>query len=120
MKFVHARTEMKIKRTVNLIDGPRISHPDSTVSGKKIELVKVHISYVLIGDRWEVPTFVGGHAQIKAEGWILKADGSRSLRRWTGELTEAPVRTEGAWLSKLIHGARPTGVPNTPFDVTEA
>jgi hypothetical protein len=31
----------------------------------------------------------------------------------------APARTEKGWLKKLIDGARPTGSPELPFDVTE-
>lgn len=117
MKFVHARSEPVVRRFVNIIDGPEIPHPDSSVRGKKILLTKVEIHYALVAGSWCV---VGGSSpSVYAEGWILKADGSRSQRQWRGQLVTAPSRTERGWLKELIDGARPTGAPGLPFDVTE-
>jgi len=117
MKFVHARSELIVRRYVNLIDGPKIPHPDSSVRGKKILLTKVEINYALISGSWHV----AGPASpsVYAEGWVLKGDGSRSQRQWKGQIMTAPSRTENGWLKKLIDGARPTGSPELPFDVTE-
>lgn len=118
MKFVHARSESVVRRFVNIIDGPQIPHPDSSVPGKKILLTKVEIHYVLVSGTWRV----AGNASpaIYAEGWILKKeDGSRSQRQWKGQIMTAPARTENGWLKKLIDGLRPTGGPELPFDVTE-
>lgn len=117
MKFVHARSEQVVRRYVNLIDGPEIPHPDSSVAGKKILLTKVEIHYVLVSGEW----LVAGAASpsIYAEGWILKGDGSRSQRQWKGRIVTTPSRTENGWLKKLIDGSRPTGSPKLPFDVAE-
>lgn len=117
MKFVHARSELIVRRFVNIIDGPQIPHPDSSVSGKKILLTKVEIHYVLIGDTWQVAGRTS--PAIYAEGWTLKGDGSKSQRQWKGQIMTAPSRTENGWLKKLIDGARPTRGPELPFDVTE-
>lgn len=119
MKFVHASTEQTIERTVNLIDGPKISHPESSVRGKEIELIRVTIRYVFSGGEWVVDSFYGGGLRITAEGWTLKQDGKRSHRFWKGGVPTAPSRTENGWLKKLIDGARPTGGATLPFDVTE-
>lgn len=119
MKFVHAFTESAVSRTVNLIDGPKIPHPDSSVRGKEIELVRVTIRYVYSNGEWVVDSFTGGGLRITAEGWTLKQDGGRSHRFWKGGIPTAPSRTENGWLKKLIDGARPVGAPQLPFDVTE-
>ncbi len=119
MKFVHASTQSAVERTVNIIDGPKIPHPDSSVKGKEIELIRVTIRYVRSNGQWVVDTFAGGILRIKAEGWTLKSDSTRSHRFWTGTISTAPSRTENGWLKKLIDGARPTGAPELPFDVTE-
>lgn len=119
MKFVHARSESTCRRFVNIIDGPKIPHPDSSVRGKLVELTRVEIRYVLVGTEWRVDTFSGGLLQVIGEGWTLKQDGARSHRMWRGEILTAPGRTEGGWLKKLIDGARPTGTPELPFSVTE-
>lgn len=117
MKLVHARTECKVARFVNIIDGPVIPHPDSSVPSKKILLTKVEIHYVLVAECWRVAG--GASPSVYAEGWILKGDGSRSQRQWRGQIMTAPSRTENGWLKKLIDGARPTRKPELPFDVTE-
>lgn len=117
MKFVHARSESAVSRFVNLIDGPEIPHPDSSVPGKKILLTKVEIHFVLVGGSWQVAGRTS--PAIYAEGWILKGDGSRSQRQWKGQIMTAPSRTENGWLKKLIDGTRPTGAPDLPFDVAE-
>jgi hypothetical protein len=119
MKFVLARNEIACRRFVNLIDGPRIPHPDSAVRGKLVELIKVEVRYVLVGDGWQVDTFAGGLLQVTGDGWILKQDGTRSQRMWRGQILTAPSRTENGWLKKLIDGMRPSGKPELPFDVTE-
>jgi hypothetical protein len=117
MKLVHARSECVVRRYVNLIDGPEIAHPDSSVRGKKIVLTKVEIHFVLVAGEWRVS---GGASQnVYGEGWILKGDGSRSQRQWKGQIMTAPVRTENGWLKKLIDGCRPQGQPELPFDVAE-
>ena len=120
MKFVHAHTVNTTKRTVNIIDGPEIPHPDSAVRGKKILLVRVEVTYVLVSGSWVVDRWGGGELMVRGEGWTLKGDGSRSQRRWAGQITTLPERTEGAWLKKLIDGMRPVRSPILPFDVTEA
>lgn len=117
MKFVHARSESIVRRYINLIDGPVIAHPDSSVQGKKILLTKVEIHYVLVSGTWQVAGRTS--PAVYAEGWILKADGTRSQRQWKGQIMTAPARTENGWLKKLIDGARPTGSPELPFDVAE-
>lgn len=114
MKFVHANTRMIVPRTVNIIDGPRIPHPDSSVRGKEVELTKVVISYAYVNNSWMVAS-----NGVQAEGWNVKLDGTTSNRRWSGTLHMAPERTERGWLRKLIDGARPTGAPAFPFDVAE-
>lgn len=115
MKFTHARSEVTVKRTANIIDGPKIPHPESSVRGKEVELVRVSITYVFVNGEWKAPA--GG---IVAEGWTLTKEGKRSQRKWTGLLGASPDRTEGGWLRKLIDGMRPTGRAELPFDVTEA
>lgn len=117
MKFVHARSEQVIRRYVNIIDGPEIAHPDSSVANKKILLTKVEIHYVLVSGEWRVAG--AASPSIYAEGWILKADGSRSQRQWKGQILTSPSRTENGWLRKLIDGSRPTGHAELPFDVAE-
>lgn len=117
MKFVHASSESVVRRHVNIIDGPEIPHPDSSVRGKKVLLTKVEIHYTLLSGEWRVAG--GVSPAIYAEGWILKGDGTRSQRQWRGQIMTAPSRTERAWLKKLIDGARPTEGPELPFDVTE-
>lgn len=128
MKFVHAGAVSAIERTVNIIDGPKIAHPDSSVKGKEIELIRVTVRYVWSnGHRytsakgnWAVDSFSGGALRITAEGWTLKQDGGRSHRFWKGAIPTSPSRTENGWLKKLIDGMRPIGKPDLPFDVTEA
>jgi len=117
MKFVHARSESVVRRFVNIIDGPEIPHPDSSVPGKKILLTRAEIHYVLVSGEWQVAG--AASPSVYAEGWILKADGSRSQWQWKGQIMTAPNRTENGWLKKLIDGARPTGSPELPFNVTE-
>lgn len=119
MKFVHAHTNSVAERTVNIIDGPKIPHPDSSVRGKEIELIRATVWYVWSNGQWVVDSLSGGVLHIKAEGWTLKSDGTRSHRYWTGRIPTAPSRTESGWLKKLIDGMRPTGAPELPFDVTE-
>jgi hypothetical protein len=119
MEFIHLRTEMRVKRTVNIIDGPEIPYPDSSVAGRRVLLTKVDITYVLVSGSWVVDRWGGGELMIHGEGWTLKQNGARSQRRWSGQVPTAPQRTEGAWLKKLVDGARPTGIPGLPFDLTE-
>lgn len=118
MKFVHAQSANLVKRVVNIIDGPSIPHPDSSVRGKKVLLVKVEITYVLVSGSWAVDRTGAGLA-VRAEGWTLNQDESRSQRRWAGLIPTSPERTENAWLKKLIDGARPKGTVLLPFEVTE-
>lgn len=117
MKFVHARSECRVVRFFNLIDGPLIPHPESSVPGKKILLTRVEVHYVLISGVWRVD----GNSSpcIYADGWILKGDGTRSQRQWRGQIMTAPSRTERGWLRKVLEGTRPTGHPELPFDVAE-
>ena len=117
MKFVHARSEQVIRRYVNLIDGPEIPHPDSSVRGKKILLTKAEIHYVLVSGEWRVAG--ASSPSVYAEGWILTGDGNRSQRQWRGQILTSPSRTENGWLRKLIDGCRPTGAAELPFDVAE-
>lgn len=117
MKFVHARSQPIVQRFINVIDGPEIPHPDSTVRGKRILITKVEIHFALISSGWQVAGRTS--PAVYAEGWILKGDGTRSQRQWRGQIMTAPARTENGWLKKLIDGARPTGGPELPFDVTE-
>jgi len=117
MKFVHARSECTVRRFVNLIDGPLIAHPDSSVRGKKIVLTRVEVDFVLVSGSWQVAGRMS--PAIRAEGWIMKGDGTRSQRQWKGQIMTAPSRTENGWLRKLIDGMRPTGAPELPFDVAE-
>lgn len=116
MKFVHARSEIKVRRFVNIIDGPNIPHPNSGVKGKEIVLTKLEVYFVLVAGEWKVS---GATQSVYGEGWILTREGKRSQRMWRGQITTAPSRTENAWLKKIIDGMRPTGSPDLPFDVTE-
>lgn len=118
MKFTHARSEVLARRFVNIIDGPEILHPTSSILGKKIILTKVEVYFVWTDGSWTVAG--ASSPNIYAEGWILNSDGRRTQRQWKGQIMTAPVRTEGAWLKRLIDGMRPDGVPLLPFDVTEA
>lgn len=117
MKFVHTRSETTVRRFVNIIDGPQIPHPDSSVSGKKILLTKVEVCFTLIDGEWVVSWMP--NPAVCAEGWILKQDGTRSQRMWRGQIRTSPNRTENGWLRKVIDGMRPTGAPELPFSVTE-
>lgn len=117
MKFTHARSEVLVRRLVNIIDGPEIPHPTSSVPGKKIVLTKVEIHFAWTNGSWVVASV--SSPSIYAEGWTLNGDGKRTQRQWKGQILTAPSRTEGAWLKKLIDGIRPDGAVALPFDVTE-
>jgi hypothetical protein len=120
VKLIHTRTHMQVTRVFDIIDGPEMLHPGSVASGKKVLLTKVEITYVLNSGLWVVDRWGGGELMIHGEGWALRQDGTRSQRRWSGQVTISPGRAEGAWLKKLIDDARPVGVLESSFDVVEA
>lgn len=117
MKFTHARSEIVVRRFVNIIDGPKIPHPNSSVPGKKIVLTRVEVYFAWIDGSWRVAGVAS--RSVYAEGWILNGNGGRTQRQWKGQIMTAPARTENGWLKKLIDGIRPDGAVTLPFDVTE-
>jgi hypothetical protein len=111
MEFVHASTNGRLDRRVNIIDGPVMPHPSSS-TGKKIRVQQVTLSYTLKGDEWTVNSW----SLLSMGGVVLKKDGSEGKETWGGGVSYGWDKSPRyGWLRKLVEAMRPEGTPVLPF-----
>lgn len=113
MEFVHDHTHGEVTRRVNVIDGPVMPHP-SSVSGKKIKVYRVSVTYVLDKNdgTWVVPSW----SRVSMGGTVLRKDGSLGKETWGGGVAYGWDKSSAyGWLRQLVDAMRPEGTPVLPF-----
>ena len=113
MEFIHDRTSQKVRRTVNVVDGPILVQSTSSTGRKfRAEHVILEFAAEMSGD-WRLR-----HASVS--GTVLKKDGSDSQVDCTNSLYSLREITSPSyrWLVKLVEAMTPEGTPVFPFRLT--
>lgn len=113
MEFINARSYGTLKRSVNIINGPVMPHPNSS-TGKRIRVGQATVTYTL--DRSSGEWTADSWSNVSISGTVLRKDGTEGKETWGGNVAygwDKDPRYD--WLRKLIDAMRPEGAPALPF-----
>lgn len=114
MRIVYGKTRGEVHRFLRIEDGPVITtEPRGPLPAFSVQITAIKIVFDVDQDsdgslRWRPEQI------LHAEGLIIGDDGVRTDRSWRGWIQQTK------WSERIAEQIRPTGGPESAFDVMEA